>query len=61
MGCSTSRTVWMLAYHLPPDALNVTFLGTPRISRLLRYRTQPSFGNLMRLFTGSIWNCLASG
>src|SRR5580692_7241807 len=60
-GCSTSRTVWMLAYHFPPDALNVMFLGTPNTSRLLRYRTQPSFGNLIRLLIWSTWNCFASG
>ena len=35
-GCAISRSVWMLAYHLPPDWLMVMFLTAPRMSRLLR-------------------------
>jgi hypothetical protein len=40
LGCagSTSRSVWMLAYHRPAEQLTVMFLALPRMSRLLRYR-----------------------
>ncbi|MNW06020.1 hypothetical protein D3C71_2023560 [compost metagenome] len=35
-GWGNSRSVWMLANHLPPDSLRVMFFATPTIFRLLR-------------------------
>ena len=58
---STCRSVWMLAYHRPAEQPTVMFLALPRMSRLLRYRIQPSLGRKMRLWDSSISNCWASG